>query len=501
MGADNETVLGSVAKAGEADRDCDGGCQVPPCASADFIWSAGGQDIAYTACAGHIEVVDDEGVLEGQMFSISYLATAIGGEEVDRALRPVTFCYNGGPGSASVPINFGGIGPLRVDTRSCDFADLNPQVRDNPGTLLVQSDLVFLDALGCGWSFVAPGYGAERVYGLEEDARTFCRAIVRWLDDNDRWGSPIYIFGESYGTMRSAVLMRYLGEAGVPLTGVVMLSAYFDWTQTQPGNDLGYIGLLPSYAATAQYFGLVARGFDWQVWYTEAYRFAETEYAQAIMAGDRITEDRRRNVAEKMAGFIGIEPDYLEAHNLRLELEDFRRELLKDEGLACGRLDMRFTEHRDLPIQNGSFFFACEDPASHAVETGWYGAFRDFLGRGLGYRNPAPYRLNVWSEIGRNWDWRHDEPGCDTRAHAPNLAFDLAVALRRNPRMKIAILGGAYDAATPWWNVVHTISCLYLPRELKKQIEFHVYPCGHMAYVDEPTLAKMASDLGYFYSD
>ena len=473
---------------------------VPEARSAKLSWHVGDESIDYTATASHLDIHDKQGVLEGRMFNVSYVASTVNGKKCKRLKRPVTFAYNGGPGSSSVPINFGGLGPRRVVTHGLDFVGAGYEVVDNPGTLLRETDLVFLDALGTGWSRVADGYDTKRVYGLEEDARTFCRAICEWLEEHNRWGSPLYIYGESYGTMRSAVLMRYLGEAGVPLAGVVMLSAYFDWTQNLPGSDLYYVGMLPSLASTAQHFGLVGKDVDPDEWFDRAGEFAGGAYAQGLMLGDRIEDRAKRELAERVAGFIGLDADYVLARNCRIELEDFRRDLMAHEGKMVGRLDMRFSETSLLPGQRSSFYFACEDPANHALENVWYGAFRDFLRNELGYEGPSGYRLSVWGEIGIGWNWVHDEPGFDeTTVAAPNLAFDIAVALRRSPTTKLCILGGRYDAATPWWNMEHTISQLYLPAELKRRITFHRYGCGHMAYTDEPTLMQMVSDMHEFY--
>lgn len=473
---------------------------VPAPKSANLTWQVGDERIDYVASAGHLDVIDAQRVLEGRMFNLSYVATSVNGEQVDLRTRPVTFAYNGGPGSASVPINFGGMGPRRVVTDGEGFVGADYTVEDNPGTLLRQTDVVFLDALGTGWSRVAEGYDTSRVYGLEEDARTFCRAICQWLEENGRWGSPLYIFGESYGTIRSALLMRYLGEAHVPLAGVVMLSAYYDWTQNLPGSDMGYIGLVPSYASTAQYFGVTGAGVDPDEWFDRASDFAGGEYAASLLKGDRVPEKEKKAVAKRLSRFIGLPAEYFQRRNNRIELEDFRRDLLADRGLMCGRLDMRYSESAMLPPQQASFQFACEDPANHALENAWYAAFRDFCRDTLGYEGPAAYRLSVWGEIGIHWNWVHSEPGFDAEAvAAPNVAYDIATALRRSPTTKLAILGGRYDAATPWWNVDNTMARLHLPKELRDGITWHRYGCGHMAYTDVPTLLQMTKDLDAFY--
>ena len=474
---------------------------MPEQKSAALVWQVGGERIDYVATAGHVAVTDAERALAGHMFYVSYAATQVNGAAVGARSRPVTFCYNGGPGSSSVPINFGGLGPRRVATQGCGFVGAGATVQDNPGTLLRQSDLVFLDALGTGWSLVAEGYDATAVYGVDGDARAFCSAICEWLERNNRWGSPVYLYGESYGTARNAVLMRYLGEAGVVLSGVIMLSAIFDWAQTLPGCDLYYVGLLPSFAATAQFFGLVGQGVDEDAWFDQASLFARDVYAPALFKGDALGADGLRELAEQVAALTGLPAAFVLARNCRLELEDFRREALAARGKMVGRLDMRFAEPALLSVQGSSEFFACEDPAADAVENAWYMAFRDFVRCELGYEGPGAYKLSAYAEVGAHWNWMHEAPGTDAGAvTSPNLALDIAVALRRSPTTKLAILGGRYDAATPWWNMEHTLAQLFLPCEIKQQIVFKRYGCGHFAYVDEPTLMQMARDMEGFYS-
>lgn len=498
----------------------------PALASKDLTWQVGDERIDYTATAGHIDVRGDTGALIGKMFALSYVAKpwmeddgrsehhACAAEEKgssvadagradatdsSAALRPVTFCYNGGPGSSSVPINFGGIGPRRVKTDGTNHLNLPAVVEDNPSTLLRQSDLVFLDALGTGYSALAEGTDPTTVFGVDGDADAFCRAIIGWLDANQRWGSPVYLFGESYGTVRNAVLMRLLGERCVPVRGVVMLSALFDWVQTLPGEDLYFLGMLPTYAATARYFGRAGAKADEETWFDDAMAFTETTYAPALLRGDRLPAREKAQVAKKISRLIGLPADLIERYNLRVDLDTFRRSLLADEGRVIGRLDMRFASAAPLPLQGSTAFFAAEDAADDAVEPVWTAAFRAFL-QEIGYAGAPIYLTQNYEVVNEHWKWEHREPGMEESAPAPNVAYDIAVALKRNPTMRIAILGGRYDAATTYWNVVHDISCLFLPPELKERISFHLYSCGHMAYVDEPTLEQMGLDMASFYA-
>lgn len=470
---------------------------VPEPASARLTWTDGERSIDYEARASHLDVRDDAGVLLGRMFSVSYVA--VDGEGRADAARPVTFAYNGGPGSSSVPINLGGIGPRRVATDGVSHLRADAPIEDNPHTLLAESDVVFLDALGTGWSVLAEDADPKKIFCTDGDADAFARAICAWLTENGRWSSPLYLFGESYGTVRNSVLMRLLGERGVQLTGVVMLSAVFNIAGLlNPGDDLYYLGMMPTFAATAQFFGRAGAGVDEDEWFSRAMDFAEKELAPALLRGDRLGEAEERAVAERMAAFIGLSAEHILAHHLRIDLLDFRTHLLADEGRVCGRLDTRFSSDAPSPMQSFDMWLAGEDPADDAVEGAWVRAFRRLCADDLGYAGSARYLSNNYDKVNAGWDWGHEEPGLG-RVATPNVSLDLAVAMRRNPTLKLAILGGRYDAATTWWNVVHDMSCQFLSPALKSRVSWHLYGCGHMAYVDEPTLEAMGRDLHEFF--
>ena len=472
--------------------------KTPEAASAQLTWQAGDERISYQATAGHLDVRSDTGALMGQMFSLTYVALDADGKS--DPTRPVTFCYNGGPGCASVPINFGGIGPRRVKTDGVSHLAYPIEVEDNPYTLLRQSDLVFLDALGTGYSTLAEGQDTSKVFGVDGDADCFARAITSWLEQNGRWMSPLYLFGESYGTVRNAVLMRLLGERSVKVCGVVMLSAIFDWVQTIEGEDLYHLGMTPTMAAAAQYFGKAGQGVDVDEWFDQAMDFTEDVLAPALLRGDRLTPDREAEVAAGLSSFIGLPEKLIRQRRLRITLEDFRRNLMADEGLAVGRLDMRFASDAPVAVQSSSDWFAGEDAADDAVDASWTNAFRAFLHDELHYDAPARYLGMNYERVGVNWKWEHQQPGFSWPSSSPNVAYDIAVAMRRNPRMKVCILGGRYDAATTWWNVVHDMSCQFLSPALKERLEWHRYGCGHMAYVDVPTLERFGADMEAFYA-
>ncbi|WP_028263995.1 S10 family peptidase [Atopobium fossor] len=468
---------------------------VPEAKSAQLTWSANGKTMDYVVTAGHLDVREDAGALLAQMFSISYVALKDG--KID-ASRPVTFAFNGGPGSASVPVNFGGIGPVRVETNGVKHVG-NPEVKDNPYTLLQQSDLVFLDAPGTGWSTLAEGVDSKKIFGIDGDASAFACAIQEWLEKNNRWGSPLYLFGESYGTIRNSQLMRLLGEQGVHITGVVMLSAIFNWVQTLPGEDLYYLGMMPTYAATAQFFDKAGANVDEDTWFDRAMDFTEDVLAPALLKGDRLSAEEELKVAEQLADFIGLPAKFIAAKHLRIDLETFRARLLEDEGKVAGRLDTRFASDSYHPAQTSSEFLAIEDAALDAMDAPWNVALRTFLREKVGYVAPTRYLGSNYLTIGVNWDWNHASAGTDAKVGAPNVSFDIATALRRSPTTKLAILGGRFDAATTYWNVVHDMSTQFLSDEIKQNIEWHRYGCGHMAYVDVPTLVAMYDDLKNFY--
>ncbi len=472
--------------------------KVPKAASADLEWKGVDEErISYRATASHVDVQADDGSLLGKMFNLAFVALRDGKPD---ATRPVTFAYNGGPGCASVPIDFGGIGPKRVRPNGLDHIPANAPLEDNPYSIIAATDLVFLDALGTGWSPVAEGVAADKTFGVDADADCFARAICAWLQDNGRWGSPVYLYGESYGTVRNAALMRLLGERSVKLTGVVMLSAIFDWVATQPGSDTYYLGMMPTYAAAAQHFGRAGAGVDVDEWFDSAMDFTEDVLAPALLKGDRLSAEREREVAKQMAAFIGIPAEHIANKHLRVDLTDFRGMILADEGKACGRLDMRFVSDAQSYVQTSNMWLAWEDAADDAVDSAWVSAFRSFCANTLGYKGPARYFSSNYEKVGLSWKWDHAMPGTEEVAQAPNMALDVAVALRRDPTLKLAIIGGRYDAATTWWNVKHDMSYQYLSDELKARVFWYRYGCGHMAYVDEETNVALGTDMRAFYA-
>lgn len=475
---------------------------LPQAGSANLVWKGSGisegETIAYRACASHIDVRSDTGALIGKMFSMSYVALDEQGNP--QQSRPITFAYNGGPGCASVPINFGGMGPLRVKTNGVKHLAHPIEVEDNPCTLLRETDIVFLDALGTGWSALAEGVDTSTVFGVDGDADAFCRAITTWLEQQGRWMSPVYLFGESYGTVRNSVLMRLLGEKDIKVAGVTMLSSIFDYAQTEEGSDLYHLGMTPTMAACAQYFGKAGSDATPEAWFDEVMDWTDKVLAPALLLGDRLDADTEESVAQQLSHYIGLSEAHIRNRHLRITLDDFRRHLLYSEDRVVGRLDMRFSSDAPVAIQESTSWFGSEDAADDAVETSWTSAFRAFCHDTLHFSFNTSYLSMNYHRVGVNWKWEHKVPGKDYASPTANVGYDIAVAMRRNPAMKVCILGGRYDAATPFWNVVHDMARQYLSCELKERLEWHLYGCGHMAYVDVPTLEQLSRDMKEFYA-
>ena len=465
---------------------------VPEAATKDFTWSNGKQTLKYAATAECLPLHEDGGTLIGHMFALSYVT-----DQKDKTDRPVTFCWNGGPGGSSFMVNVGGMGPRHVPISSQQQLGCPTQPEDNPWTILPSSDLVYLDAMGTGYSKVAEGYDPKKVWGVDGDADAFARGIAAWLSAHERWNAPLYLYGESYGTMRNSVLMRVLGERGIGVTGVIEQSTILDYAPTLPGNDLYYMGMLPVYAATANYFGKAGAGVDQFEWFDKAWKFVDDKLGGALIKSDALTAEEERALAEEMAELIGLPADLIQRKHLRIELDTFRKLIMADEGLFTGRYDTRFTEAAYMDVQGDNEFFAGEDPSGDAIMTPDTSAWMKIV-QEVGFKG-SPNYTGLSFKVNEEWNWTHQAPGTMGSPVCPNTAYDMATALRRNPKCRVLFFGGIHDAATPYWNVRHSMSKLFLPDYLAERIEYHVHENGHRAYEDQPTLEKMAPELAAFY--
>lgn len=468
--------------------------KIPEPASKDYTWKGKGkQTIKYTATAELLELHEDDGTLIGHMFALSYISDA-----QDKTDRPVTFCWNGGPGGSSAMVNIGGLGPRRVPITTLQQLPCPTQPEDNPWSLLPETDLVYLDAMGTGYSRVAEGYDPKKVWGVDGDADAFMRGIARWLSTHDRWNTPLYLYGESYGTMRNSVLMRLLGERGIALTGVIEQSTILDYAPTLSGNDLYYMGMFPVYAATANYFGKAGKNIDQFKWFDQAWEFVDSKLGPALIQSDTLSAADEAKIAKEMSKFIGIDATIIQKKHLRIELDTFRKLLLRDEDLFIGRYDTRFTEPAYMDVQGDNEFFAGEDPSGDAIMTPDQSAWMKLV-QETGFEG-SPINILLSFKVNEDWNWTHQAPGTMGSPVCPNTAYDMSTALRRNPKCRVLFFGGIHDAATPFWNVKHSMSKMFLPDSIKERIEYCVHENGHMAYEDQPTLEKMAPELKAFYA-
>lgn len=448
-----------------------------------------GKAIAYTATAGTLTIRDEAGKAAASIFYTAYTAPG--------ANRPVTFFYNGGPGSPTMWLHMGSFGPMRVKTDSPGHVRANEfALQPNPHSLLDKSDLVFIDAVGAGWSRPLEGKAGKDFYGVDQDADAFARAIQRYVEKNNRWTSPKVLFGESYGTLRSGAVAALLEQRGVALSGVALLSTIMNYGVRQPGYDQNAMVLLPGYAATAWYHNRIPnRPAALKPFLDEVRAFVAGPYAAALAKGSAISEEEAAAVAKQISAYTGLSEAFIRRADLRIELSQFRTELLRNQRLATGRLDSRYT----LDVADANAVNPEEDPASTAVTGAYYGLWQDYAARTLGVKTGLPYRLSA-RDGNFEWDWRHRSPGSRQAQTTPNTAIDLAWAMRTNPSLKVLFLNGYYDLATPFYGAEFDAAHMLLPPKLNRNISFTYYESGHMIYLSEAALARMKADVAGWYA-
>lgn len=455
--------------------------------------AVGGRAIPYTATAGTLTIRDDDGKPIASMFYVAYVADRAKGA----AERPVTFLYNGGPGSASLFVHMGMFGPMRVQTDSPAATHNAPySLVENHESLLDKSDLVFLDAIGAGYSRPLGDTKGSAFWGVDQDIDTFARGIQRYITINHRWNSPKFIFGESYGTTRSAGLAYVLQERGMQLNGVLILSSILNYGVRDAGFDQIYMTYMPSYAATAVYHKKAPQPADLAAYLHQVREWTRGPYAAALAKGHNISDQELDAVARQMSVYTGLSVQFIKDSNLRVDLSRFRKELLRDQRRTIGRYDSRFTGI-DLDAAGDSSEY---DPSDTGMRPAFVAALHDYLERDLGYTS----ELNYWPSgpnINRAWDWKHRPPGAERPAQVADTAQDLAVAMRQNPHLKLYSLNGLYDMATPFFGTEYDIAHMWLDPSLRGNIRFGYYPSGHMVYLNTDALKQMKADVAKFYDD
>ena len=453
-----------------------------------------GRSIPYAATAGTLTLRDDDGKPTASMFYVAYVADRAKGEPE----RPVTFLYNGGPGSASLWLHMGSFGPVRVETNAPNPASAPPfKVINNNDSLLDKSDLVFLDAIGSGYSRPLGDTPGKTFFGVDQDIDTFARAITRYVTLNHRWNSPKYLFGESYGTPRTAGLVYALQDQGMAFNGVLILSSILNYGVRDAGFDHIYQTYLPSYAAAAAYHHKLANPpTDLTAFLKDVRAFANGPYVAALAKGHDISEAEKDQVARQMAGYTGLSVEFIKRADLRVDLGRFRKELLRDQKRTVGRYDSRFTA-MDLDADGETPEYDASD-----VQVGgpFTSALHDYLEWDLGYVTDLDYRRSGLG-VNQAWDWKHKPPGANRPSQVADTGLDLSAAMRQNPKLKLYSLNGLYDMATPFFGTEYDIAHMQLDASLKANIRFAYYASGHMVYLNPEALKLMKADVAKFYDD
>ncbi|MGA9342320.1 MAG: peptidase S10 [Rhodanobacteraceae bacterium] len=453
----------------------------------------GGRSIEYAATAGTLLIRDDKtNKPNASVFYVAYTADDI----KNASNRPVTFFYNGGPGSSSVWLHMGSYAPVRVESGNASATAPPPyHLVANHDSLLDKSDLVFIDAVGTGFSRpVGKGEGKD-FWGVDQDLDAFDKAITRYVTLYQRWNSPKFLFGESYGTTRSAALVNQLQGHGMAFNGVVLLSSILNYAARSPGLDNDFIGYLPSFAAIAWYHDKLPQKPPQLAPFLDDVRaFAQGPYAQALAKGQDLPKAEEDAIAEKMHGFIGLSVEYLEDANLRVDASRFRKELLRGERRTLGRYDARY-EGIDVDAAGERPEY---DASDTAISDAFTAAFHSYLADQLHYTSDLHYRTTAYDVI-KDWDWKHKEPDSRRPQRVPYVAGDLARAMRENPALKVLSANGYFDLATPFFQTEYALSHMELDPSLRKNLEFRYYPSGHMVYLNVDAQKQFKQDLAAFY--
>jgi carboxypeptidase C (cathepsin A) len=431
--------------------------------------------------------------------SMSYVAYFRGDKE--DAHRPIMFLYNGGPGSSTVWLHMGAFGPKRVVTADDTHSPAAPyKVVDNEYTLLDASDLVFIDAPGTGFGHLRGADKEKAFYGIDQDAHAFADFIVEFLSRHNRWNSPKYLFGESYGTTRSAALANILSnEKEMDLNGVILLSQVLnfddgvDAPQFNPGVDLPYVFALPTYAATAWYHHkLPNQPAAIEPLLREVEGFALGEYLQALAQGSALSAERKTQIAAKLHDYTGLPADYIERANLRVNGGEFEKTLLGAD-ITTGRLDTRFAGPTIDPMSKEADY----DPQSAAISSAYVSAFNEYVRGTLKFGDKKTYKPEI--DVEKYWDFLHQPPGAPSKIPGSlNVMPDLAVAMKTNPNLKVQLNGGYYDLATPYFAAEYELHQLPIQPSLQGNIEMHFYTSGHMVYAHEPDLKALHANVAQF---
>lgn len=447
---------------------------------------ANGRQLDYTAKTGYMPIRNGQtGEVEARIFYMAYTL------DNAPANRPLMFSFNGGPGSASVWLHMGALGPKRVKMLDNGFLPPPPyEAETNESTWLTDTDLVFVDTVGTGYSRALKSEFNQKFFDVNGDIQSTGEFIRMYLGRENRWSSPLFLVGESYGTTRVSGLSNWLFDHGIGLNGILLISTVmnFQTIRFADNNDVPLILILPSYAATAWYHKRLSAAMQAkpvkQI-VEEAEAFAMNEYAPAMMRIDRLSAQEKQSLLEKFSQYTGLSKDFIERSNFRVELGAFMKELLRDQRRTVGRLDSRFLGiDRDAAGND-----AGSDPSMDAIRPPFTAVFNDYVRRDLNFKSDLEYYL-LGGGVGR-WNWNVDNGYADT-------SMRLKDAMQKNPYMKIFIGQGYYDMATPFFAAEYTVSAMNLDPTLRKNISFAYYEAGHMMYIERNSLKKLKEDASAF---
>jgi carboxypeptidase C (cathepsin A) len=476
-----------------------------PLAVTHHTINVGGRPVTYTATVGTMVVNKPDEKPGANVFFMAYTQDGI----KDLSARPVTFVFNGGPGSSSVWLHMGGWGPRRVLMTDEGFSVKPPfGLVDNENSLVDVTDLVFIDPVSTGYSRPLPAENKTQFHGVAEDIASVGEFIRLYVTRFERWASPKFILGESYGTTRAAGLSGYLQgrTIGMYLNGIVLVSSVLDFQTIMfvPGSNLSYVLFLPHYTATAWYHKKLApelQGRSLREVLKEAENFAANEYSVALFRGNRLAKDEAEKIAGKLAAYTGLSREYVKESNLRVRHERFVKELLRTDFQTVGRLDSRF-KGRDADAAGENYEF---DPASAAIQGAFSTMFNNYVRTELGYKEDLPYAIygNVYP-----WNFLSSPeetgpmPSGRARGGFGGLTLNVAETLRRamseNPNLQVFVANGYYDGATPYFGTEYTFSQIGLNGEFEGRVKMGYYEAGHMMYIHKPSHVKLKADLAEF---